>query len=151
MSQITTITNNLHSIIQATLPSYARIPDSIDVEDNSETYLRQGYALSITDTTPQQETVKNILDQVRIFGVTLTQQVFQTEHNASGIQDAKLGLLEDGFTLLQELHYTNDTITGSAIDCNFVGDGGVTYFDVDRNKYYVLNLVFEIRYRETLS
>jgi hypothetical protein len=150
MTQISDVTTNLHTIIAATLPGYVRIPDSIDIEDNSETYLRQGYALVIGDSDPTTETVKGILDQQRTFGVSLTQQVFQTDHNASGIQSAKLGIMEDAFSLVKELHLTNDTINDSAIDCNFVGDDGVSFLETDRAKYYLVSLIFTVRYRENL-
>lgn len=151
MTQISQVTTNLHSIINATLPGYVRIPDSIDIEDNSETYLRKGYAVVIGDTTPALETTCGILDQTRTFGISLTQQVFETEHNASGIQNAKLGIMEDAFTLLKELHFTNATINDSAINCVFEGDDGVSFLETDRAKYYLVSLIFSVRYRENLQ
>jgi len=151
MSKITLITNELHSILGTTLPTYARIPDSIDIEDNAETYLRKGYSILIGDTAPQQITTKQLMDQTRIFGISLVQQVFQSEHNATGIESAKLALMEDAFTLVKELHFNNDTISDNAIDCNFVGDNGVDYLEGERNKYYFLTASFEIKYRENLA
>lgn len=151
MSQISEVTENLHSIIAATIPGYVRIPDSIDIEDNSETYLRKGYAVVLGDSLPTTETVCAILDQERTFGVSLTQQVFQTEHNASGIQSAKLSVMEDALTLLKELHYNNATINDSAVDCRFVGDDGISFLETDRAKYYLVSLIFTVRYRENLS
>lgn len=150
MTQITEVTTNLHSVINTILPGYVRIPDSIDIEDNSETYLRQGYAVVIGDTTPNLETTCGLLDQERTFGVSLTQQVFQTEHNATGIQSAKLGIMEDAFTLVKELHFTNATINDSAVNCSFVGDDGVSFLETDRAKYYLVSLIFTVRYRENL-
>jgi len=151
MSKITDITNELHTVTAATLSDYILIPEAIDLVDNSSLYFEKGYTILISDTDPLQVTTKSILQQTRVFGISLVNQVNTTEHNAAGIQAAKLALMEDGFTILKELHYTNDTISGNAIDTNFVGDDGINFLEGDRNRFYLLTLIFEIKYRESLA
>lgn len=151
MSKITDITESLHTLVAAALPAYQLIPEAIDIADNSELYMENGYTILIADTDPNQATTKSILQQNRVFGVSLVNQVYTTEHNAEGIKDSKISLMEDGFTIVKDLHLTNDTIEGNAIDCNFLGDDGIDFLEGDRNKFYLLTLIFEIKYRESLS
>jgi len=151
MSKITDITDAMHTLVEAALPAYQAIPEAIDIVDNSSLYLEKGYSILISDTEPNQATNKATLQQTRVFGVALVNQVRTTEHNADGIQDAKNTIMEDGFTLVKDLHYTNDTISGNAIDTVFVGDDGIDFLEGDRNKFYVLTLVFEVKYRESLA
>ena len=136
--------DKVESIIGSTTRRYVQIPESIDLEDGGELYLRKGYAIDIGAASKINSSVCGPIISERTYLLTLTREVNRTATNSSGRRSLKEEMLEDA-ELMRAALCLDATLTGKVISIDWNSDSGVSEFlESDRSKYYIMGIQYTL-------
>jgi len=145
---ITDIVDNLYALIGTSLSSYTELPDPYTIENNTELFLKKGYAVGIGGASNEQERGESCSRWIRrSFSFTLTNKVTTTRENTTAIKTIQKSIMEDQETVLQAI-YDDSTLSGKAIDITYTDDTGIQYLDINEIKYFSVTSTFEVLYRK---
>jgi hypothetical protein len=145
---ITDIVNNLYTLIGDTLTAYTELPDPYAIENNTELFLKKGFAVGIAGASNEQERSETCSRWIRrTFSFTLTNKITTTRENNTAIKTIQKSIMEDQELVLQAI-YDDSTLSGKAIDITYTDDTGIQYLDINDIKYFSVTSNFEILYRK---
>lgn len=149
-TKITTIYDNLVLRVQATLPSYFRIPNPYAPDENPELFLRKGFGVGIGPGENTRRLVCGFFSITRTFTIILINQVLTTDSNSTDRGNFERDLMEDHYSLLNALEVDNN-LGGAAVRLNFTNDSGIQFVEGDYGKYTLCEISFDVEYLEPIS
>lgn len=137
--------------IEAVLPTHKRLPKPYRIEENSEQFLDQGFAIQIGPGVNTQRLLSCQVSIRREFIVILTRKFIASELSRLPKQVVELNLLEDQRLITRDLE--SDPTLGSTNVANsgYVSDTGVSFVFTERENVLRLNSVFFCEYLEDLN
>lgn len=150
MSKITQIHEALLARLAAVLPSYRRLANPYDIEDNNELYMTKGYGVAVGSGTRTDRLISCQKSWERSFTVILINQITTTDHNIAANDDIQRNLLEDHFAVFSDLE-KETTLSQIAIRSQVESDDGIEFVDLETARYYVIQLSVLTEYLEDLS
>ena len=155
MSSISDIQDAIIAAIKVVLPTYAHIPNPYEIENNPGRLLDKGFAVAIGESSNQRRMIKQQLFELRTFEVFLIRRATHTENNVASRVSLEQVIMEDAFLLKKEFE-NETTLGGLCVQIEWESDSGLAYIvpegtDNSRDKYYALNMVFSVEYREDLG
>jgi len=150
MSKVTDIKNYLDTLVNTALPSaYLELPDNLATQDNANTFLEKGFAISYG---PSENDTQNFcqgeLLVTRQYDIRLTNTYVPNndESYRGGLESA---LMEDMHLVLIALQ-SDILLGGNAFDSIPDGDTGIQYLiEEDEEQIITTALSLRVRYRET--
>jgi len=156
MSSVSDVHTALIDAIAAVLTDYRKIPNPYEVENNPGSILNKGFAVAIGEGANTERTVKRQLFEVRTFEVFLIRLATHTENNTTKRVALEQDIMEDAFSIKSDLE-PRTSLPGASgfVQIRYLSDSGLQYIvpegeEVSRDKYYALNMVFDVEYREDL-
>lgn len=149
MSKITTVYDGIVTALGTLYPAKTRIPNAIDLEDNIEGLVRNGYGLKIDGSNVVPHEFCNVSNEYN-FVVVLTHEVIRTDSQHEQMDTAMKSLFEDAHTVEKDF-YNVDKIGLSDIEkIDLGGVGTPESFIIKRKKFLAVDVSFLIQIRETL-
>lgn len=147
MTAISNIYDKAVDIIEATVPTYTRIPNPYVYDANGFIYVKKGFGLAIGPGVDTERYVGCLVTWQRSFTVTIIQQMIAMQNNTGAREVIEKDLLDD-HDKLRKAFYNNSTLDGLAIKSTVTSDSGVIFIDADRLKFIAIELNLEIEYQE---
>lgn len=149
MSKVTQIKDYLNAVVLAALPSYFQLPDNLATEDNTNTFLEKGFAISygpaVNDTS---NWCQGELLVTRDYDIRLTNN-YVPNYDEEYRDDLESDLMEAIYTLFISLQ-ADVYLGGLAFDSFPAGDTGIQYLVDESEKQEITTAInFQVRYRET--
>lgn len=127
---------------------WTRIPNPMDVADNGDAMLRQGWGLAIgSGATRSPMTANYQVD--RTFSLVICREVFNTELDADAVAGVGLQIMEDLRLVIKDLE-TNGTLHAGRGSCYYRGDDGITAL-TGKQSFYYIKAEFVVRMIEDLN
>jgi hypothetical protein len=143
---ITDIITNLYALVSGSLTTYNELRDPYDIENNTELFLKNGFAIAVGDGTNEEAQSTSCHRWTRRnFTITLTNKITTTRENKAAIKTLQKDLMEDQETIIQAI-YDDSTLSGKVVDCKYVSDTGIQYLDVEQIKYFRIDITIEVLY-----
>jgi len=151
LTKISTIYDALLTAIATALAGggYRQLPNSYDITDNPEPYLRRGYGLAFGVSENTNREICERLWQRQSFTLPITNEVLTTSTNTTGWDDAMKGLMEDFIKVAKAIE-AEPQIDESAQSVQ-VGVGGIAFLEGDRGKYVLIEISIDVEFYENLS
>ena len=148
MSKVNLIYDAYITLLEATLPTYARIPNGLDIAGSSQLLKGYGWAVTPQDGLNTERLIGCEASIQRNFTVSLVNRFTATEHNAVAIDSIYKNLLIDAETLVKAVERStvlNTTIQGLGTT-KYTDDLGIEYLDAERSKFLILEMNFQTEY-----
>ena len=147
MSKISTAYDAILSTLTTLFPNKTKIPLAYELENNQEMFLRNGYGVVYLAESPLTGELNSIINAHNI-GVVFVREVLRLDSDANEIDLVTKELLEDVFTLRDEL-FSKPTLESSAIDIiDLSTTNGIEFVVVGKNNFASLLTTFDVRVRE---
>lgn len=141
------------SLIESTLPTYARITNGLAIEDAPSIVLRKGYAMIPTGGENTERQICGKRSYKRGFDIILINQILATENNTTTWDTIIKSLHEDVSSLFHEVEKSstlNDMTNGLGTS-KITGDSGINFVSTDDlSKYFQIFISAETEYFENL-
>lgn len=147
MTKISDIYDAIVLKIETALPTYARLPNPYDIEDNSAVILRKAYGIAIGGGVNTERFVGCLTTWSRDFTVGLVTQVVNLQNDALNRALIEKALLDAHRSLLLAFE-TDPSLGGIAIKCVVVDDTGISYLAGERGKFVAIELGLSVEYME---
>lgn len=128
--------------------NYVEIPESIELEENSDLFYYDGFAVFMGEDDATQGTIKSQTDIITLFGVTLVKHVSARRTDASGLREVKKELKDEAELVWKYIHETDPCMNGLVLDSVYTTSSPVEFLGGDDFRFYILSLNFEVRYIE---
>ncbi len=148
-SKVTTIYDNLGTLVAAQLSTYTRIPNPYLVTHNNQLLLTKGYGIAIGpgQYVPLYTGCKT--GRSRQFELILINQMAPTDHDITGRENAEKALVED-FLAVELAIESDNTLSGQCIKVDYQDDSGIEFLANDKLRFVKLNATFLVTYQENL-
>ncbi len=150
MSKISTIHDNIVTLISTYLSTYKQLPNPYIPEENPELFLTKGFGVSVGPGVRTDRLLQNHLTWKRTFTVILTKKISTTDHNIDSRETITKNLVEDHFTLVKRFDL-DPQLSSSALKAEVFSDSGIQYIDVNKTRYFIMEIDLEVEYREDLN
>jgi len=147
-TKITTIYDNLNTLIGNALTTYTRMPNAYEVNSNNDLYLKKGYAVGFGAASNTNRVLTRKVSIDRIMNILLVNQITTTDHNTADRATCEKGLMVDVFTILKAVE-ADQSLGGQAIRARYESDSGLEFIEGDRFKYFINELNITVEYIET--
>ena len=149
MSKVTTIKNYLDTLVSGAVTGYFQLPDNLATEDNTNTYLEKGFAVSYGPAVnDSQNFCQGEILISRSYDVRLT-NIYVPNNNETYRGSLESALMEDLFLILTAIQ-SDVLLGGNAFDSIPEGDTGIQYLvDEAQEQIITTALTLNVRYRET--
>lgn len=154
MSKISLIYDSYITLIEATLPAYARITNGLEPSNTPSTVLKKGYAFIPREGTNTERQICGKRSFLRTFEIVLVNQITATENNTASWDALIKSLHEDVRALFNDIEKSStlNDITNGLGNTKFVSDSGIEFTATDaKSKYFQISLVVETEYFEELT
>lgn len=151
MSKISTIREDLETIIDGLLTGYQKIPNPYELEKISNVILRKGYGIAFGPGANTNRQLGCQLSVDREFAIILTREVAATEHNAEARETVEKSIFEDQYLIIKAIEKDADLLGSSAANARYVSDNGLEYVGLENSRYFVLVSNFSTEYFENLT
>lgn len=147
MSKIRDIHAAFGTLIEATLPGYIELTDSIDVSENSAMDLEKGYSINYGSASNESDNFcKGEIRVQRVLTVVLT-NTYVANLDVAFRNDMEGDLIDDHTALIAATE-CNITLDGAAMSVQYSNDGGLEYMIDDVKQYIVILSDFTVDYIE---
>ena len=147
---VTTLYDNLFSVITTLFSTKVELENSYELTDNSPVMLRNGFGIIFEEGNIFDEmNFPQIYQMERSIGIILTKTVYRTDLNATAKRSVEKTLFEELYSLIKDIHQ-NDLITRPTEFFQFTGDGGIEQIDTDKQNIISLKANFLTRYTEVI-
>jgi hypothetical protein len=150
MSAISTIYNEIHALMGTLYPDKRELVDNIDISNNDEISLRDGYGIYIGSAINSQRKVGCSLSIERSFDIIFTRVIKGSHKNKTALETAEKAILEDAYTIINRLENDDDDISAAA-KCYYVSDNGMQRVIAGQYNLITMELTFSVEYFENLS
>lgn len=145
MSTSTEVQTELNTLIEATLPTYDKLPDRNEPEDNPMIILDKGYATSFGPAVNNSDIIcKGNIRIERSFSVILT-NAYTPGPDPGYRESLERALLDDVDTLIDAIE-CNPQLNGKSINSTYSDDGGIEYLTVDGKQFILIILTVTVEY-----
>lgn len=131
---------------------YYQLTNPYDIEENTETMHEKGWGVALGPGTNTNRQLCNRLSINRTIVITLTRRRFANELDTESKESAEKSILEDQFTLIQNIELypsLNNSVSGIT-KFVYVSDGGIEAALPNSDAYIKLASTFEMEYFESL-
>ena len=150
MSKISTVYDEVLSVLGNLYPDKTRLTNAYDLDDNVDPLLRDGYGLKVGTGTPVDSEFKNFSVD-RSFSVVLTREVVRTEDNSTAVDSDVKALLEDVVTGQKDFYNVDQIDIPNSIEKIDLGPiSAVEYFKNDRSNFISMEYELIIQVTENL-
>ena len=149
MSKVTTIKNYLDTLVAGALTGYFQLPDNLATEDNTNTYLEKGFAVSYgPGVNDSANFCQGEILISRGYDIRLT-NIYVPNNDETYRGSLESALMEDLFLILTAIQ-ADVLLGGNAFDSIPEGDTGIQYLvDEAQEQIITTALTLTVRYRET--
>jgi hypothetical protein len=154
MSKISLIYDAYLTLIQASLPAYARIANGLDPSNTPSVLLKKGYAFIPREGSNTERVICGNRSYLRTFEIILVNQITATENNYVAWDGLIKTIHEDVSTMFKEIEKSStlNDITNGLGNTKMVSDSGIEYSQTaGGNKYFQISIVVETEYFESLT
>lgn len=150
MSKISMIHAALIARLEAVLPTYRRLTNPYDIEDNNELYLTKGFGIAVGPGFRTDRLVSCQKSWERDFNILLTNQITTTDHNLSANETIQKNMLEDHYAVFADLE-KETTLSAITIRSQVESDDGLEFVDLETSRYYLMQINVITEYLEDLT
>jgi hypothetical protein len=153
MSKISTIYDELYTLISGAFPSKNELINPYELTDNHEQILFNGYGIAWEIGTDTEQFNKQLLAFDREFIVVSTRSYHSTDLDTSPKKTAEKSLYEDQLTIIKTLKAFSEKSnnpTSTVEDIQFIDDNGIELVFNDAQRYLSLASRFKMTYFEKL-
>jgi hypothetical protein len=150
MSKITSIFDQLKTVISTELPTYKQIPNPYELEAASNVMLAKGYGLAFGAGSNTERQLSCQLSIEREFGVLLTRQMSYTEHDAANRNSLEKTIFEDQYKLIKAIE-KNSSLAQLVAKVAYASDSGIEFLGLESGRYLTLFSAFTCEYFENLT
>lgn len=150
MSTVSTIYDALQTQVAALFPNKLELSDVINIENNDDKTLADGYGIQLGASTNSNRQICNTYSVQRDFIITIT-SLNAGNHKSNNIfETTSKTLLEDLHLLIKNVS-ENAAIrsTNAIIDWN--SDGGIEKFNGESRQFLIIRATFRLEYFESLN
>ena len=151
MSKISQIYDAWITLIEASLPAYARITNGLDPSSTPSVVLRKGYAFIPREGNNTNRFICGVRSYSRVFEVILVNQITATENNTTSWDNLIKSIHEDFKSLFASIENstTLNDITNGLGNSRLVSDSGIEFTGAgETNKYFQIGITVETEYFE---
>ena len=151
MSKITTVYDELLTILSTIFPEKKRIYNPYSLTDNPQHNLRDSYGLLKTTTDRVDAEFKGFTDS-HGFKVVLTKEVVRMESQTDQVDDVHRELIEDAFELRERIYrYDKLGLTSEVVNTEIGSVSGVEQFYNEKAKFVSISIDFNILVNENFN
>jgi len=151
MSKASTTYDALIARIEAVLPSHKRLPKPYRIDQNSERFLKQGFAVQILTGSNTGKQISCNLILAREFLVILTRRDFGRQLQRDHKEVTEKELLEDLFLVIKDVENSPGLDSPDVITTDYVNDTGIVNIFADKENYLQMGAILRIQYQEDLT
>jgi len=131
--------NAIVTLIKTTLPNWNRLNDSFQVDENHETFLREGWALVVDQGVNNYRELCSRSHYIRSYGITLTIEIFGADLNET-IYDQSISKIMEAINSLVIAIETDKTlgIGGGIVNVSPTGDSGILPLNGPDNRKFIM-------------
>lgn len=149
-SNITTVFNQMISMVGAQLSTHKRLNDPYNLEENPEMLLRKGWGVRIGPGVNSERCISPEYYLNRTFEVVIVREAVAKDSDPSRREASHLELLEDLHTILDEA-VSENTLYNSAVNIKYVSDGGLDEIFVFEKPYNLIVAQFTVEYSQNVT
>lgn len=133
MSFITTLYDEIYSIITTNFPTRLELKNAYDIRNNIDQQLKNGYGVQFLGLSNTNEINNGFRVYTREIIVTFTGQIISTEMNTTPKKVVEKKLLEDQKILIEKI-LTNKNIVSNVVQLEITDDDGIEMvYDEQKN------------------
>lgn len=150
MSTISTIYDSVQSAVVALFPNKLELSDPIDIQNNDNLSLTDGYAVQIGVASNTNRELCNVYSLQRDIIITIS-KIVPGGHKSFSIYDTTTkSLLEELHLLIQTIN-SNAAIRNSCSVIDWISDSGIEKFNGESSQFLIIRATFRLEYFESLS
>lgn len=149
MSKITTIYNQWETVVESLLPSYTKIVNPYQLDDNPEILMRSGYGILMGPAINRNRILSCKVSIERTFSMFLVNHITTTPNQKVNMANLEKAIMEDQFLILKDIEL-NASLT-AAERAAYQGDGGIEFLEGESSRHLLLETQFLVEYFEDLT
>ena len=148
MSKISSIYDELRTLVGTQLSSHTELNNPYDITDDADTMFDKGWAVGLGPASNTQRQVGCNMSVARDFVVTITRRYFTPSRDIANRIAAEKLLFEDQLLVIKDIE-TNPSSSNIA-KMVFIGDNGLEFLEGDRFGFIILQSTINVEYFEQL-
>lgn len=148
-STIDLILTKMEEAITGALPTYQKLSNPYTVSDNPDTFLREGYGITI-GSAQQSRITQGSVGVQRTLSFILTKEVFATESDDATRTSTWLELINEQLAVLK-LFEADFTLGGSVLKIEYNSDEGIQFVQNKSDKFLELKTNVSVLYIESVN
>lgn len=145
MSTSTEVQTELNSLIESTLPTYDKLVDRNDPEDNPTILLDKGYATSFGPAVNNSDIIcKGNTRIERSYSIILT-NAYTPGVDPNYRENLERALVDDVDILIDAIE-CNPQLNGKSVNSTYSDDGGIEYLTIDGKQFILIILTVTVDY-----
>lgn len=145
MANISLIYDGLITLIETKLPTYSRLADAYDIDNNDILSIVSGYSLALSSGTNTERYITgSSLSTDRGFSLTLTNLYTANETDPVGRAVQEKSLLEDAYSIWKELQVTHALGGVQVSPIKYTDDTGINYIESETYNGKAISIVSAI-------
>lgn len=150
MSRLADIHQYYLDQIGSLLPSYTRLSNAYQPEENAIVLLKQGYGVTIGRAQNAKKTHSTALLVSRQFSIVMTREYLALEEDGASKATTEKALIEDAALLRANLE-AGFRAGGPALRSRIAGDGGIESVGVSSQRFLKTVIDLEVEYFEEVD
>lgn len=148
---ISSIHDDLYSLMGALFPSKKVLADSLNLYNNDELFLADGFAIYIGPANNTRREVACRLSVSRQIVISLTKAPYAGHKDIDKIKKAEKDLLEELQIVINDFSKNDSYATLRTIKRDYLSDGGIIRAFGESRSVLSIQAIFNVEYFETLS
>jgi hypothetical protein len=152
MTQVTTVYNNLVTLVSTALASHKRLSNPYSVGMSVSTQMAKGYGVAIGTAENTNRVISGSATLRREFRIVLSLQCTARETDGSARGTVEKALMEDSITVIKALEL-DPSLLQSAMNSQYAGDTGIEFIEgatEGSSGFYKTEISVLVEYRESL-
>ena len=144
---INQILEYIRAVIVATYSTKTILPNSHELTDNTDVYLKNGYGVIAGDASVDSLGGKVSTKVVRNMSMSLTKRIYDTDLQSASRISVESTLFTESLALIEAIS-TDKTVKEAITNIDFLGDNGIRLLEIEKIKYLTITVDFEMKYNE---
>ena len=149
-TSISTIYDNLFTLVETLFPTKTELPDPYNIEANPSIILKDGYGVAWNDGDVNDELAGRAYAEERNLSIIFTGRIARLDTNTSARRVVEKSLLESRRSLINQIKKNSPSLKGAEY-FEFVSDEGILSVNDEKQNIIYLKINFAIRYSEVVS
>lgn len=150
MTKIADIYDAIVVKVETVLPTFKRIPNPYEIDENSAILMRKAYGLAIGAGSNTERYVGCFVTWERSYTLAIMTQVVNTENDTTGRAMVEKDLVDSHRDLL--LAFEQDsTLGGEVIKAVVTDDSGIEYLTGENGKFLAIEISISVEYQEPVN